>query len=212
MVNGFTYGNVARPRAQTTDSVPHIDIRKCKRRPDLLPEDWIFAPIGGRALGASAFYRWNTDSGPMEIMVEYPGSSSKRKIVLDFTPCRFGGRRPWFTCPGSDCGRRAAILYFHPHGLLCRKCADLSYESQYEDGLSRQLRRANKLRRRLGGRPGWANPIPEKPRYMHWTSYDRIYREISDMEVDAVYGLRNRAFAQYASALDLYGPLGAGDP
>ena len=27
----------------------------------------------------------------------------------------------------------------------------------------------------------------EKPRYMHWATYDRIYREISDMEMDAIY-------------------------
>lgn len=36
-------------------------------------------------------------------------------IDLAWTPCQFGGHRPWFVCPGeaggAPCGRQAAILY-----------------------------------------------------------------------------------------------------
>jgi hypothetical protein len=35
----------------------------------------------------------------------------KETVPLDWTACNFGGERPWFICPGADCGRRVAILY-----------------------------------------------------------------------------------------------------
>ncbi len=30
---------------------------------------------------------------------------------LEWTPCNFGGERPWFVCPGKGCAKRVAILY-----------------------------------------------------------------------------------------------------
>ncbi|MBC7324960.1 MAG: hypothetical protein H5T99_06565, partial [Moorella sp. (in: Bacteria)] len=33
------------------------------------------------------------------------------RVPLAYTPCNYGGERPWFVCPGRGCGRRAAKLY-----------------------------------------------------------------------------------------------------
>jgi hypothetical protein len=47
-------------------------------------------------------------------------------------PCRFGGVRPYFICPGGmngvSCGRRVASLYAAGRYFLCRKCHRLAYE------------------------------------------------------------------------------------
>ncbi|PLS86916.1 MAG: hypothetical protein CYG60_04715 [Actinobacteria bacterium] len=51
-------------------------------------------------------------------------------IPLSWTRCNFGGQRPWFSCPGSGCGRRVAILYGPTLPLLCRVCRGLAYASQ----------------------------------------------------------------------------------
>ena len=75
---------------------------------------------------------------------------------LAWTPCNFGGSRPWFVCPGEGCTRRVAILYGPgPGQLLCRQCCNLAYASQREDQIERAQRRAEKAGARLapdGGR------------------------------------------------------------
>jgi len=54
-----------------------------------------------------------------------------------WVPCRFGGRRPYFLCPGRGCGRRVAKLYCAATHFLCRHCYRLAYASQREDPYDR---------------------------------------------------------------------------
>jgi hypothetical protein len=91
----------------------------------------------------------------------------KETVALEWTPCNFGGERPWFICPGADCGRRVALLYGRGRYFLCRHCYDLRYESQREDKMHRALRRTQKIRERLGGSANMLEPFPEKPKGMH---------------------------------------------
>ena len=59
-------------------------------------------------------------------------------------PCRYGGTRPYFICPGivngTACGRRVTKLYAPGRYFLCRHCYRLTYASQSEDLLSRSVR------------------------------------------------------------------------
>jgi tetratricopeptide (TPR) repeat protein len=68
--------------------------------------------------------------------------------------CRFGGSRAYFICPGprngTDCGRRTIKLHLSRRYFLCRHCNKVAYASQYEQPWKRALRRANKLKQRLG--------------------------------------------------------------
>jgi hypothetical protein len=93
-------------------------------------------------------------------------------------PCRFGGTRPWFVCPGVingiACGRRVAKLYGAGTYFLCRHCYRLAYASQREDRYYRALRRANKIRRQLGGEPGMASSLPARPKGMHNKTYQHL--------------------------------------
>jgi len=56
------------------------------------------------------------------------------KIPLTTTPCRYGGKRYWFTCPwyrnGIYCGRRVAVLFKGGDYFACRHCYGLTYASQ----------------------------------------------------------------------------------
>jgi hypothetical protein len=107
-------------------------------------------------------------------------------VPLAWQPCRFGGRRPYFVCPGvvngTACGRRVLKLYGTGKYFLCRHCYRLSYGSQHEDRFDRAQRRANRIRRRLGGEPGTAAPFPERPKGMHHRTYDRLMDQIFEAE------------------------------
>lgn len=114
----------------------------------------------------------------------------RETVPLEWTPCNFGGERPWFLCPGVGCGRRVAVLYGPGKYFLCRHCYDLVYESQRENGMNRALRQAQNIRTRLGGGANMLEPFPEKPKGMHWRTYDRLRREHHDAETEQLAGMR----------------------
>jgi hypothetical protein len=115
-------------------------------------------------------------------------------IALEWTPCNFGGERPWFLCPGvvsgKRCGRRVAILYGPGKNFLCRHCYDLCYQSQREDNKDRALRRARKIKRRLGGCTNMLEPFPERPKGMHLETYMKLFWEHHEAEMEHLAGMR----------------------
>jgi len=56
------------------------------------------------------------------------------RVQLTTTPCYFGGKRYWFTCPlsrgGTPCGKRIGVLYRTGDYFGCRHCHDLTYQSK----------------------------------------------------------------------------------
>ncbi|MDP9478069.1 MAG: hypothetical protein M3R38_20705 [Actinomycetota bacterium] len=99
-----------------------------------------------------------------------PGQEQLAGVArLAWTPCNFGGERPWFVCPGKGCDRHVAILY-GPGRLLCRQCRDLAYESQREDRIDRAKRRAEKARSRLP-------PSGLRPKGMHHATFQKLARD-----------------------------------
>ena len=122
------------------------------------------------------------DGKPERVILTYrhrSGPSGKWKgvrepVALTWTACNFGGERPWFICPGAGCGRRVAVLYGPGRYFLCRHCYDLVYESQREDKMYRALRRAQKIRKHLGGSANMMEPFLEEPKGMHWKTYERL--------------------------------------
>ncbi len=114
----------------------------------------------------------------------------KEPISLEWTPCNFGGERPWFICPGARCGRRVALLYGLGKYFLCRHCYDLRYESQREDKTHRALRRAQKIRQCLGGSANIMEAFPEKPKGMHLKTYMRLFWEHHEAEMEHLAGTR----------------------
>ena len=94
-------------------------------------------------------------------------------VLLDWTQCHFGGRRPWYLCP--RCGRRVAVLYdAGAGGFFCRYCNDLAYQTQRESWLGRMALKAQRLRHRLGAPGGLLEEFPTKPKGMHRRTYVRL--------------------------------------
>lgn len=92
-------------------------------------------------------------------------------IPFNWSNTNFRGRRPWFLCP--SCRRACRILYGGSY-FRCRKCHRLKYESQYEPAFGRAANRAHKLREKLGYLGSLDDPLPAKPKGMHWKSYRRL--------------------------------------
>lgn len=100
-------------------------------------------------------------------------------VPLEWRPCNYGGRRAWFRCPASGCGRRVAILY--GNGIFaCRLCHRLAYSSQRIQAWDRALRRAQAIRQRLSGTANMYDPFPERPRWMHARTYIELRRQHDD--------------------------------
>jgi hypothetical protein len=111
-------------------------------------------------------------------------------VSLDWTACNFGGDRPWFVCQGAGCGRRVAVLYGPGRYFLCRHCYDLVYDSQRENGMYRALHKAQSIRERLGGSANMTKPFPERPKGMHWRTYERLREEHDEAEMEQLAGMR----------------------
>ena len=140
-------------------------------------------------------YRWRIGDSAWEDVAE-----TVRIVRVD---CRFGGARPYFICPGIvngiACGRRVGKLYGPGRYYLCRHCYRLAHTSQSEGAWDRTLRRARKIRQRLGGSPSLATPIPLKPKGMWWRTYERLRRQsdLYDRRADVAFTIQaGRLLAQ----------------
>jgi hypothetical protein len=115
-------------------------------------------------------------------------------IGIARVPCHFGGTRPYFICPA--CRRRVAKLHGPDRYFRCRRCCRLAHASQSENARDRALRRATKVRQRLGGEPSMAAPFPPKPKGMWPRTYECLRERAFEAETRA-----EEAFAHEAERL-----------
>jgi hypothetical protein len=199
-MGGVGSGNWYRFHKKTTAEETHsVDVRYLHREGLLEPGRW-FSLRWSRAGRETGSIRGVVDGSarPEQVLLLYRHRSGPRTewedvhepVALEWTGCNFGGERPWFVCPGLGCGRRAAILYGEGRYFLCRHCYDLVYESQRENQMTRALRRAQAIRERLGGSANMTKPFPEKPKGMHWRTYERLSWEHDEAEMEQLAGLR----------------------
>jgi hypothetical protein len=121
-------------------------------------------------------------------------------VRIVHVPCHIGGTRPYFICPGVvngvTCGRRVAKLHGPGRYFLCRHCYRLAHASQNESAWDRSVRRANKIKQRLGGDLGMAATFPKKPKGMWRRSYARMRKQAFEAEM-----LADEAFVIHAERL-----------
>lgn len=108
--------------------------------------------------------------------------------LVDTATC-FGGHRQWFQC--LSCHRRCRVLFGGIY-FRCRRCNGLKYETQYEPPFARAATRALKIRERLGSKGGIDDPFPEKPRCMHWKTYERLVEADAQLQYAWAKGIASR--------------------
>ena len=112
------------------------------------------------------------------------------RVPLSWTTCNFGGKRPWFICPGERCGRRVATLYLRKGYFLCRHCHDLTYSSQRKTKDMRQAHKAGKIYRRLGIRFEDGHYVTSRPKGMHYKTYSRLLTEANILAGESILALQ----------------------
>ena len=168
MGTGGQRWGAGRPRQHDrTDAFPRIDARELHRNGTLREGgNWWVTWRRGDEVTARA----QLTTRGSELIVDFEGGNVRR-VPIERTACRFGGTRPWFNCV--YCGGRVAVLYLHGHWFKCRKCARLAYTSQAQDAMTRAARRQNAIMAKLRG------PHGEKPKGMHWRTFERVRAELA---------------------------------
>ena len=210
-MGGFGSGNWQSGRP-TTSACRALDIRRLRHRRVLEPGlafSWTWL-INGESCGSIGI-RTGSDQLILDYRHQSRGSDWRDVnivIRLDSTPCKFGGRRLWFLCPIGRCGRRVGVLYLGSDGVFaCRRCYRLAYECQRETASDRATRRADKLRERLGWEPGILNGEGDKPKGMHWATFERLTDEHDRYVNVSMLWLAHRLRLELPGELDAFSPF-----
>jgi hypothetical protein len=183
----------------TVEECRVLDIGEWRRQSLLRRDAWLTVrwSRGERETGSIGAWLIGRDAEEQvcaAVLVYRAGSGEQAREVRETVPivwraCRYGGERPYFVCPGEDgvpCGRQVLKLYSGREALfLCRHCYELTYESRRESTGNRALRQAQQVRTQLGGSANMLAPFPEKPKGMHWATYERLWERARSAE--AVY-------------------------
>ena len=170
--------------AVTTQESKRVDIRYIRK------QGWLYdGRIGllswtcaGEPSGKVGYFiRGNTFT--LDYKVREPRGeweSIKLPVTLTTIPCRYGGKRYYFLCPGRGCGRRCEILYSAGLYFVCRKCAGLIYDSQKGGEIDKLIEAKHKLGKRIfEDYDGWGY---RKMKGMHWKTFDLLHAKYQDYD------------------------------
>ena len=155
---------------------------------------------GGLLAGAATVWRLQGIGPPLSVVVwaeSVPapprifvaiGGQVEVPVQVDRQPRHYGREQVYFQCPTCGMSRRALHVV---HGrLTCRVCARLTYRHQrVPHRQAPALRRAGKLRSRLGG--ALFGPLPPRPNWVRRDYYARWLAELRAWEARALAGVGN---------------------
>ena len=177
-----------------------LDLCRLIRHRNIIPGSWVSGSLNWRIVetgehSASIGYEANLihpDDAWMRLKYSRNGKPEDYTVRLATTRPHFGGLRWWFICPVRNI--RTAKLYLASGGdwFASRQAYGMAYRSQNECAMDRQINRAHQLRRKLGGRVGFEQPFPEKPKGMHWNTYNNICDEIDNLEYASMASMMQR--------------------
>lgn len=166
-----------------------IDVRRWHR--DGLLKGWYFGwqwsdPETGQQTASIGVH-----PGAHCVTLSYTVGGEQRQptIGLTTTSCTFGGSRLWFQCP--HCHARCAKLFLRGGHFACRKCQQISYQSQSEDEIGRMWRTQAKIENRLGDHLS-------RPKFMRHKTYERLKARLWQIE-----WARDEALHEFAVRLGL---------
>jgi len=179
----------------TTDDYHMIDIRHWQRL-GLLAPGHAFTCRWGRNGKTTASIQVRTETDQVTLTYRHKSRGhdwidENYPVSLSWSNCNYGGKRAWFLCPAAGCGRRVAILY---GGTIfaCRHCLQLAYTSQRQRHYDQAAKQAEKIRERLGWKPGILNGVGQKPKGMHWHTFDQLTALHNALVNESLNGLERR--------------------
>lgn len=213
-MGGYGSGRLEKQgRRDTTDTRKSVDVLDWNRT-DLLTAGKSFS---GKSFSWGAHW-WLRNKPALEIRPVYLSEDDPadwlevqhlwaedtvaERINMEWTPCAYGGARPWLLCPW--CGRRARLLYLESaiaspvvSRLACRTCLGLAYECQRQDETRRLAEKAKRLRRKADGASAFSlfSAFPARPTGMHWATYLRL-REASETATLQFWEMTMEQFAK----------------
>jgi hypothetical protein len=123
-------------------------------------------------------------SGSMHLHYNANGNPVDYQVSLTTTRPHFGGIRWWFVCPVTGVRAFKLLLPSGNDQFASRQAFVFAYRSQNETRRDRQLSKAQKIRRRLGGSGSLSDPFPDIPKGMHSQTYWRL-RKTSERAANA---------------------------
>jgi len=168
----------------TCEQVNRVDIRYLRKQGFLEPftAGSLSWNCGGEPTGSIRYQVYENNLVLIYRIREYGDEwqDVNETVWFDRTPCNYGGERKWFLCP--NCRKRVAVLYGHSVRFLCRHCYRLPYSSQQESYADRMMSKARKIRKRLGASDNILDGYYEKPKGMHWKTFDQLVQRAEDAE------------------------------
>ena len=163
---------------RTVESCRRLDVRRWQREGYLTPGRWFswqWTVDGERVANIDV----KSEDGKVILSFRYregggEWESVDEPVYLETSPGTYGGHRVWFLCPALGCGRRVAFLHLGGKIFACRHCYRLAYSSSREPTWDRLSRQADKIRTRLGWEAGMLNGEGLKPKWMRWSTYNRL--------------------------------------
>lgn len=141
---------------------------------------WDQAVVGAAAFNAESF----------ELVLVFQTDDNRlvdQRVRITCAPCSYRGSRFWFECP--SCAKRVAKLYLPrcvvselPSALrfACRGCWALSYQLRnIKNPYEIAVRRAGRIKERLGAARSPLSRLPLKPKRMRWRTYYRHVEKFS---------------------------------
>lgn len=200
VMGGFGSGRPGGSGRDTVEACRSLDVNRLRAAGRLAPGrsgGWQWTRDGEQV--ASITLRAEADRVVLSYRYRFGGGEwqgVEQTVRIARVPCRFGGERPYFLCPGVvdgvACGRRVAKLHGAGRHFLCRHCHHLAYASQRLEPLEGRRQaaqdRASRLRRRLGGaasRPPYYADVPPRPKGMWRKTYRRLRRQVVEAEREA---------------------------
>lgn len=105
----------------------------------------------------------------------------EERVMLAHVTKPFGGSQTYFRCP--RCNRRVMTLALGRRYFRCRTCVGAAYASSQEGPTDRAMRRASKLKRRLGAEPG-LDSFCRRPKHMRRATFAAIDARIQQAEAE----------------------------
>lgn len=159
----------------TLEQGPRIDINTLIREGRIKPGElkgFTVTYFDGAKVTLAADMRPERTSPLVVIACE----GGRQEIALLSIPVHFGGVKWFFRCPKTF--QRVSVLY-KPLGstyFASRKHygRQVAYQSQFLGKLDLEIRRHRTLRRRVGGSEDLFDEFPDKPKSMHWRTYELL--------------------------------------